>query len=59
MCQEAREEQLGQLREQYNSVSQEAREEQQRQLDRLARQQESSEDHDIIEKEGNNTKQPH
>ena len=59
MGQEAREEQLGQLRERYNSVSQEAREEQQRELDGLARQQESSEDHDIIEEEGNNAKQPH
>ena len=48
--QEAREEQLGQRRERYNSVSQEAREEQlgqRRELDRLARQQESSEDRDI------------
>ena len=50
VSQEAREEQLGQRRERYNTVSQEAREEQlgqRRELDRLARQQESSEDRDI------------
>ena len=50
MGQEAREEKLGQRRERYNSVSQEAQEEQlgkQKELDRLARQQKSSEDCDI------------
>ena len=50
MSQEVREEQLVQRRERYNSVSQEAREEQlgqRRELDRLARQQESSENREI------------
>ena len=50
MSEEERQEQLVQRRERYNAVGQEAREEQlgqRRELDRLARQQESSEDRDI------------